>query len=239
MSQKDLCAVVLCHLPFEDLGTLRPELLRRGFSISTIDVPTARFPLPEIQTADLAVFMGGPVGVYEANDYPFLKAELDALRIRLTARKITLGVCLGAQLMAAALGAQVYPGKNGSEIGWSPLLPASDSAVPDWFAPLLADNLAVLHWHGDTFDLPHGAKLLASTKMYRNQAFAVENFALALQFHPEVTELGLERWYVGHTCELRAKGISISKLREDAQAYAAELEKAAAEFWRSWLDHIL
>lgn len=239
MMSHALRAVVLSHLPFEDIGSLEPELLRRGFAIRTIDVPTAQFPVPEIQSADLLVVMGGPIGVYEVDDYPFLISEIEALRERLTARKPTLGICLGAQLMAAALGARVYPGDRGSEIGWFPLLAAPGPATPEWFAPLLAGNLAVLHWHGDTFDLPESAKLLASTQLYRNQAFMIDDFALALQFHPEVTEQGLERWYVGHTCELRAKKINIRRLRDEAHMHAPILEKAAAEFWRLWLDHIL
>lgn len=239
MPAKHLQAAVLSHLPFEDIGSLEPELLRRGFTISTLDVPAAEFSLPEIQHADLLVVMGGPIGVYEADDYPFLTAEIDAIRQRLTARKATLGICLGAQLMAAAFGAGVYPGDRGSEIGWFPLQPAPNSPTPDWFAPLVVNDLAVLHWHGDTFDLPAGAKLLASTNLYPNQAFVVENFALALQFHPEVTERGLERWYVGHTCELRAKKIDIKRLRAEAHTHAPILEKAAAEFWRLWLDQVL
>ena len=97
----------------------------------------------------------------------------------------------------------------------------------------------LFHWHSDTFDLPRGALPLARTSLYENQAFTFEDFALALQFHPEVTERGLERWYVGHSCELRLRGISVRQLRADANAYAPALEKAASEFWRLWLDHIL
>lgn len=239
MLSKKLQAIVLTHLPFEDIGSLEPELLRRGFTITTVDVATAQFPMPEIQRADLLVIMGGPIGVYEADDYPFLTSEIEVVRQRLAARKPTLGICLGAQLMAAALGAQVYPGGRGPEIGWFPLMSVPGSPAPEWFAPLLADNLAVLHWHGDTFALSDGAKLLASTNLYQNQAFTLEHFALALQFHPEVTERGLERWYVGHICELRANGIGIRELRDDGHTHAPALEKAAAEFWRLWLDHIL
>lgn len=239
MSQRPLQAVVLSHLPFEDPGSLEPELVQRGFSIETVDAPTARFPVQQLQDADLLVVLGGPIGVYDAEDYPFLTAEIDALRQRLTARKPTLGICLGAQLMAAALGARVYPGDRGSEIGWFPLLPVAGSRAPEWFAPLLSRNLALLHWHGDTFNLPEGAQHLAQTKRYENQAFALGDYALALQFHPEVTELGLERWYVGHTCELHAKGISVRQLRADTHRNAPLLEKPAAEFWRLWLDHIL
>jgi GMP synthase (glutamine-hydrolysing) len=239
MTHKILQVAVLSHLPFEDLGSLGPELLRRGFMIHAIEAATAKSPVPEIQDSDLLVVLGGPIGVYDADAYPFLTGEIDGLRQRLAAGKPTLGICLGAQLMAAALGAGAYPGERGSEIGWFPLLPAAGRAVPDWFSPLLANDLKLFHWHGDTFDPPQGALPLARTELYENQAFAVGDFALALQFHPEVTELGLERWYVGHSCELRQKGISVKDLRADARKYAPALEKAASKFWGLWLDYIL
>jgi GMP synthase (glutamine-hydrolysing) len=234
-----LKAVVFSHLPFEDLGSLEPELQRRGFDIKTIDVTTAQFPLPDADRCDLLIVLGGPIGVYDSADYPFLVGEIDSLRRRLAAHKPTLGICLGAQLMAAALGARVYPGSHGPEIGWCPLKPAGTQPTPDWFAPLLAKDLSVLHWHGDTFDLPDGAQHLARTELYENQAFAVGDYALALQFHPEVTESGLERWYVGHTCELSQKHISVQQLRADAHKCAPALLRAATQFWKLWLDHIL
>ncbi len=124
MPASPLQAVVFSHLPFEDLGSLQPALEQRGFAIQTIDVATARFPLPETERCDLLIVMGGPIGVYDSGDYPFLTGEIDALRQRLAARKPTLGICLGAQLMAAALGARVYHGDRGAEIGWFPILPA-------------------------------------------------------------------------------------------------------------------
>jgi GMP synthase (glutamine-hydrolysing) len=232
-------AVVFSHLPFEDLGSLEPELQRRGFAINLIDVTTAQFPLQESELCDLLIVLGGPIGVYESADYPFLANEIDSIRRRLAAHKPTLGICLGAQLMAAALGARVYPGTRGPEIGWSPLKAAGPQPTPEWFAPLLANNLQLLHWHGDTFDLPNGALHLACTELYENQAFAVGDFALALQFHPEVTESGLERWYVGHTCELSQKRISAQQLRAHAHNYAPALLSAATQFWKLWLDYIL
>jgi GMP synthase (glutamine-hydrolysing) len=232
-------AVVFSHLPFEDLGSLEPELQRRGFDIKTIDITTAQFPLPDADRCDLLIVLGGPIGVYDSADYPFLSGEIDSLRRRLAAHKPTLGICLGAQLMAAALGARVYPGSRGPEIGWSPVESSGPQPPPDWFAPLLANNLQLLHWHGDTFDLPDGAQHLARTELYENQAFAVGDYALALQFHPEVAESGLERWYVGHACELNQKQIPIKQLRADAHKYAPALLSAATQFWKLWLDYIL
>jgi len=234
-----LQAVVFSHLPFEDLGNLRPELEGRGFAIETIEVPSPDFPLPRAQACDLLFILGGSIAVYEAADYPFLSVEIECIRRRVELQRPTLGICLGAQLMASALNARVYPGLSGAEIGWAPIQPAGLPPTPGWFAPLFAPGLSVLHWHGDTFDLPEGAQLLASTPRYQNQAFSVGKFGLALQFHPEVTEPGLERWYVGHTCELRQKGISVPQLRADTRKHAPALSRAATHFWNSWLDYIL
>ncbi|MGD0801969.1 MAG: glutamine amidotransferase [Terracidiphilus sp.] len=234
-------ALVLSHVAFEDLGTLDAPLRERGFAIDNILAATARFPLPQADPCDLLIVLGGPIGVYDDQDYPFLKDEIACIRQRLAARQPILGICLGAQLIAAALGARVYPGLNGAEIGWSPLQAASTppAGLPRWFAPLLAPGLSVFHWHGDTFDLPTGALHLAGTKLYAHQAFALDDFALALQFHPEVTAAGLESWYVGHASELHHAGISASSLRASAQQHSAALENAARRFWGLWLDSIL
>src|SRR6185312_10004678 len=192
MPRSRLRAVVFSHLPFEDLGTLEPRLTERGFQIDTVDVTTARFPLPQAEACDLLLVLGGPIGVYDAHDYPFLTAELDVIRRRLAARQAVLGICLGAQLMAAALGSHVYPGPSGPEIGWSAIQAPASCAPPEWFKPLLDSGLQVFHWHGDTFDIPSGASHLAETQKYKNQAFTYGNFALGLQFHPEITAEGLE-----------------------------------------------
>lgn len=239
MAKVPLRAVVLSHVPFEDLGSLQPILEERGFTIETIDVPTAQFPLPEAQSCDLLIVMGGPIGVYDSDKYPFLTGEIETIRQRLVDQLPILGICLGAQLMAAALGARVYPGKNGAEIGWYPIRPAESKTTPVWFSPLFADGLKVFHWHGDTFDLPNGAERIASSDLYINQAFTVDKFALALQFHPEVTASRLERWYVGHACELQMKGISVADMREATRRNSPNLEEFARRFWNMWLNYIL
>lgn len=230
-------ALVLSHIAFEDLGSFETTLRTRGFEIESLLAAAAADLLPKAQSCDLLVIMGGPMGVYEQDQHPFLANEIAAIRQRIASRKPTLGVCLGAQLMAAALGARVYPGTNGKEIGWSAIQPVQ--AIPAWFAPLVADGLQLLHWHGDTFDIPAGALHLASSNLYANQAFAIGNFALALQFHPEVTAEGLESWYTGHADELTRAGISVQALRSAAQQNAPTLAQAAASFLNQWLDTAL
>jgi GMP synthase (glutamine-hydrolysing) len=232
-------ALVLSHVAFEDLGTLEAPLRERGFEIESVLAATARFPLPQADSCDLLVVLGGPIGVYDQQDYPFLKDEIALIGQRMAAHKPILGICLGAQMMAAAAGAKVFPGDKGAEIGWFPLEASPNPAPPAWFAPLLADSLQVFHWHGDTFNLPPGALHLAGSKLYANQAFAIENFALALQFHPEVTADGLESWYVGHASELHHGGISAADLRSAAHEHAAALQGATNRFFNLWLDLVL
>jgi GMP synthase (glutamine-hydrolysing) len=190
----------------------------------------------------LLILLGGPIGVYETEAYPFLAGEIECVRRRLAAKRPMLGICLGAQLMAAAAGARVYPGAAGAEIGWKPIAYSGSGEAPAWFAPLLGQNddqLPVFHWHGDTFDLPEGAEPLARSDLYENQAFHMNGNTLALQFHPEVTLLGLERWYVGHAAELSKRGIPVPGLRVAGLEHASRLMVAAQEFWNGWLDQIL
>jgi GMP synthase (glutamine-hydrolysing) len=228
-------ALALNHLAFEDLGSLGTELTHGGYIIDSLDACTADLRAIDPLSSDLLVILGGPIGVYEHQTYPFLSAEMDLIRARLAKKLPIIGICLGAQLIAASLGASVYPGTQGKEIGWAPIQAGTDAALHPFFSELLAPDLHVLHWHGDTFDLPANAQHLASTASYPNQAFAIERYALGLQFHPEVTAQNLERWYVGHACELAHAEIDITRLREDSRVFAPKLEAASQRFWQRWL----
>jgi GMP synthase (glutamine-hydrolysing) len=224
-------AIALRHVAFEDLDALAPALEARGYDVAYCEAPIDDLNAATLADADLLVVLGGPIGAYEDADYPFLAAETALIAGRLQRGQKVLGLCLGAQLMARALGARVYP-SGGKEIGWTPIA-LSESGRQ---GPLAALTGPVLHWHGDTFDLPRGAVHLASTPATRNQAFAWERHGLALQFHIEATAQGLERWYVGHTGELRAAGISMASLRSDAARHAQNLVGAGARVVNEWLD---
>jgi GMP synthase (glutamine-hydrolysing) len=223
-------AVAIRHVAFEDLGLLAPLLSRRGYTVRYVDA----VELEEIGDPDLLVVLGGPIGAYEDDIHPFLARELAVLEQRLGRGGATLGICLGAQLMARALGARVYPGPR-KEIGWAPLdlTPAGNDS------PLrhLAGG-PVLHWHGDTFDLPPGAVHLASTAVTPNQAFSWgEGRALGLQFHGEATARSLEHWYVGHACEIAATpGVTVPALRADAQLYDNDMIRRGTACFADWLD---
>ncbi|WP_274425205.1 glutamine amidotransferase [Chelativorans sp. YIM 93263] len=229
MTRKSVQAIR--HIGFEDLGSFADPLREAGYDIEYIDVaerdPAGLDPL----AADLLVVLGGPIGVYEHDAYPVVTDEIDLLRARLAADRPTLGICLGAQLMAAALGARVYPGPA-KEIGWS-ALDLSDTAAPNPLAVL--QDVPVLHWHGDTFDLPEGGTLLASTALCTNQAFSRGQNVLGLQFHPEVLGARFEHWLLGHANELATAGIDPVTLRRDAGRHASRLELASAALLTDWL----
>jgi GMP synthase (glutamine-hydrolysing) len=227
-------AIVIQHLAFETIGTYGPLLERLGYQLTVCLAGRDDIRQFHPLSADLAVVMGGPIGVYQADDYPLLHAEMKWLQDRLAADRPTLGICLGAQLMAASLGAKVVRG-HGPELGWQPIL-LTDRATHHPIAELTRGSGAVLHWHNDTFDLPTGAKLLASTPAYPNQAFAIGQRGLAIQFHAEVEPTMLEQWYIGFTGDIGRLGKDkLAELRRDTKQQAPALKLRAEAFLSRWL----
>jgi GMP synthase (glutamine-hydrolysing) len=225
-------ALALRHVAFEDVGVWAATLDAQGYDLDYVDVGPRPLPLDRIQACDLLIVLGAPIGVYETEAYPFLIEEIAAIERRLAARRPTLGVCLGAQLMAAALGARVAPGL-GKEIGYAPveLVPAAQRS------PLAAiAGLNVLHWHGDAFDLPSGAERLAATPLCPNQAFRLGDWALALQFHLEADPDAIESWLIGHAGELAAAKIDPRTIRADARRSGVALAAAGRAALRRWLE---
>ena len=174
-------AHILQHVPFEDIGSIRPwlEVRRAGISYT-------RFfesgNLPELKDLDLVIVMGGPMSINDEAAFPWLHDEKNFIRAAVQAGIPMLGICLGAQLIAGALGARVY--KNARpEIGWFPVTAAPNAG--DCFH--FPEQCLAFHWHGETFDLPPGAFLLASSEACKNQAFQIGRHVLGLQFHLETT----------------------------------------------------
>lgn len=217
------------HLSFEDLGSLEDVFYQLGFRVRYFEAG-----IDDLQKAyeyqGLTIILGGPIGVNDTQDYPFIQNEIDLLKVRLKMNLPTLGICLGAQLIAAASDANVYAGHT-KEIGWSTL---SLAQVENNLLSAL-NHTHVLHWHGDTFDLPKNATLLASSDLYPNQAFQIGNRILALQFHIEAESQSMEKWLIGHTCELRHSNIDIKNLRANNQKYAPLLENPAQQVIQKFL----
>ncbi|WP_315760064.1 glutamine amidotransferase [Sphingomonas sp. Y38-1Y] len=177
-------ALVIRHTPYEGIAGFRQPVEAAGYEIDRVDVTAPEFAATDFLSPDLVVLMGGPMGVYERDAHPWIEPEIAALAERLDRNLPVLGVCLGAQMIAAALGSPVYPGPV-KEVGFAPIeLNEAGRASP---VRHLA-GVPVLHWHGDTFDLPEGAELLASTTHYAHQAYRRGRELLALQCHPEMGE---------------------------------------------------
>lgn len=232
-------AYVLQQLAFEDLGILEPLLRERGYSIRTWEAGEAPELPSQLGPGDILVVLGGPIGVYEEEAYPFLQVEKRFVRQWLDKDLAILGICLGAQLIAEALGAPVTP-KGRKEIGYAPLT-LTPAGAPSVLAPLAGEQgepVPVLHWHGDEFAIPAGAKRLAETAGFPNQAFSVAEKVLALQFHLEADYQRIERWLVGHAGELLTAGIDPTTIREDARRYGPRLAVAAEAVFNGWLDRV-
>lgn len=222
---------VLRHLAFEGLGLFEAPLRERGFSIAVVDAGVnAR--AERLRNADLLVVCGGPVSAYDSDRYPYLAEETRIIGQRLISRRPTLGLGLGAQLMAAAMGARVYPAPR-PEIGWSALQLSEAGCA----SPLAAvGDLPVFHCHSDTFDIPPGALSLAASAACAHQAFAVGRHGLALQFHLELDPARIEQWLIGHSVELAATGVNVPALRAACALHGARLAPVAKAVIEHWLD---
>jgi GMP synthase (glutamine-hydrolysing) len=222
------------HVAFEDLGVLGPLVSSRGYGVRYHDAGVQPFDAETLLAPDLLIVLGGPIGVYEQETYPFISAEIAVIKARLDADKSILGICLGAQLMAAALGARVAPGPV-KEIGWAPLALTSDGEK-SVLSPL--GTTPVLHWHGDNCELPAGCTRLASTLHCPVQAFMRTPTQLALQFHLETEPARFESWLVGHTVELGKAGIDPRELRAQARTLGPATREIGQGVLGAWLDKV-
>ncbi len=226
--------IAVRHVPFEDLGSFAHPLANHGFQVKYREAGLDDLSEIDALQPELMIVLGGPISANDEVDYPFLGNEMRLIETRLRSDRPTIGVCLGSQLMARALGVQVYPGLK-KEIGWSPLT-LTDVGQRTCLRHLSPDTTSVLHWHGDTFDLPAGAVCLASTPDCKNQAFSWGKNALALQFHLEATCKGLERWFIGHTHEITATpGVTVAHLRADTARWGPTLETQGRRCIEEWL----
>jgi len=174
----------LQHVPFEDPAGISDWITLHHHSSSVTKLFNDE-PLPSMDAFDWLIVMGGPMGVDDTDQYSWLTAEKKFIGEVITAGKAVLGICLGAQLIASALCAEIKP--NGHrEIGWFDMTPSSElkGTTLDGVFP---DASKAFHWHGDTFDLPENAKLIASSEACKNQGFIIDDRVVGLQFHLETT----------------------------------------------------
>jgi GMP synthase (glutamine-hydrolysing) len=231
MAQKT--ALIIRHVPYEGVAGYRAPIEAAGYHVDRIDVADPGFSALDLAAPDLLIMMGGPMGVYEHDLYPWIPCQLGRLARRLAANRPTLGVCFGAQMMAGALGAEVFAGPD-CEVGFHPVtLHARALAGP---LRHIAE-VPVLHWHGDTFTLPQDVELLASSPLYPHQAFRRGNHILALQFHAEMgLDPRFEAWIEGGQEAIARAGVSEARLRADHQALGPGAVAAGQRMIAEWLE---
>jgi GMP synthase (glutamine-hydrolysing) len=239
-------AIVLQHTPIEGPERIAELLAECGFVLDVRHVFRGDAVPEHIEKGDLLIVMGGPMGVGDIDDprYEFLAREITLLREAIARDRPVLGICLGAQLLAAAAGARVYPNTRRAadgavvlarEVGWGPV--DFTSGAPEPALAGLPARQMVLHWHGDTFDLPRGAMPLASTSVCRNQAFRLGWKHFALQFHCELPKEAVAVWVredAAYVREANGEG-GAARILADTERYYAE----ARPGWERLLRNII
>ena len=224
--------LVFRHVSHEGLGTIESFLKRHNIEIESCDL-FQNTPMPKNSEAyDFVISMGGPMNVDETVRFPFLKTEQTFLSKVIHSGKPVLGVCLGAQMIARALDAKVYHGKQ-KEIGWFPIQLTQAGKKDSIFRNIKEPSPIVFQWHGDTFDLPEEATLLASSSLFLHQAFKFGKSVYAFQFHIEVTREMICDWIQKGEEELKSLGrlVSKEKMVDEIDNYESSLEELSAEVY--------
>ena len=222
---------MICHARFLDLASFGETLGQKGYETRYYDAGQDTLSLDG--EPDVLITLGGPVGAYQRADYPWIDDEMEVLRKHLDTGRPLLAICLGAQILAQALGGRVF--KGSPEIGWAPI-ELTDMGRQGVLKRTGELGLPVLHWHADAFDLPVGAQRLASTPRCENQAFSIGS-ALAVQFHPEVRARDFERWLICNAGQIAAMTEhSVGSLRQQAQLHADTAAVAGQDWFAHWLD---
>jgi GMP synthase (glutamine-hydrolysing) len=223
-------ALIIRHVPHEGIAGYRDPIEAAGYELDRIDVTDPAFATLDLTQPELLIMMGGPMGVYEQDQYPWIACQLRRLARRLETGAPTLGVCFGAQMMAAALGARVYAGPV-KEVGFRPLSSVKSGTPLDHLA-----DAPVLHWHGDTFDMPENVELLASSDAYDHQAFRRGSNILALQFHAEMgLDPRFDEWLRQWPEAPAEAGSSVEQMREDHSQYGPLAVEAGRRMIADWL----
>ncbi|TAJ47997.1 MAG: glutamine amidotransferase [Herbiconiux sp.] len=236
MSRQRRRAAVIRHEAHVHLGNFETVLDEHGYDIEIVDASAPGFEqaLTGAADADLLIVLGSTAGVYESDRHTFIATELAAVRERLASERPTLGVCFGAQLIAAALGSEVRRGGR-VDVGYRPLA-LTDAGLTSPVRHTV--GVAMAEWHGDTFDLPEGTTLLASSAAYENEAYGIGEWMLAVQFHPELTDEMHEQWLTGDLRYVTEAGYTPEALRADRERHGAAMQEASARMLADYLGRL-
>jgi GMP synthase (glutamine-hydrolysing) len=227
-----MAVLIIKNIQTEGPGTIEQFLLQEDIPFRIVELGLGQIP-PSLESYDTLIILGGPMGVYEIENHPHLMAGSRIMREAINRDLKILGICLGSQMLAHCLGAHVYPGPE-KEIGWHHIELTGDG-LKDSFMRKLAVHpgvgdfwrkFTVFHWHGDTFDLPPGATLLASSVRYKNQAFRFGNKIYGFQFHVEVTKEMISQWFQGMP--------HINKMIQETEKIFDEYAGRALHFYKTF-----
>jgi GMP synthase (glutamine-hydrolysing) len=222
--------LILKNTPAEGPGTIEDFLARHNIRYSIIDLCSEE--IPATGGFDALVILGGPMSANDTDKIPYIQKEIELVRTFSGEGKKVLGICLGAQIMARAFGATVYPGPE-KEIGWYDI-DIDYPAGPDFLMEELAQDpqtreqlksIKVFQWHGETFDIPEGAVRVAKSRLYPNQAFRYGENAYAFQFHIEVREETIYEW-------LKDEPVDMAGLKRDTELFFKQYQQRALNFYR-------
>jgi GMP synthase-like glutamine amidotransferase len=221
-----MSVLILKNITSEGPGTIGDFLAQRNMPLSIIDL--SRDDIPSAGGFDTLIMLGGPMSVNDEALYPYLTQEMKLAEQFMKSGKKVFGVCLGAQLMAKALGARVFPGAV-KEIGWFDIELIGEGENDHMMAYLAPDGKSckVFHWHGETFDIPAGAERLAKSDLYPNQAFRYGDNAYAFQFHIEVRKEMIADW-------LKDEPVDMAAVRKETQAYYPDYAARAENFYKAF-----
>jgi GMP synthase (glutamine-hydrolysing) len=228
--------LVFKHVAHEPLGRLDPLLRKAGLRIRFVNFERDPDAKPDVERYDGLIVLGGPMGVEDVARYPHLEIEIAAIQRAIADRKPVLGICLGAQLTAAALGAKVR--KNARrEIGWYEVRPTQQARHDPLFAPV-RDPEMLFQWHADTFDIPDGAVHLASSAACDAQAFRYGDSVYGLQFHLEVDAPMVERWLGIESLrrEIAEHGFGADEIRSATRTHIGRSEALADQVFSAFID---
>lgn len=211
----------LQHVEFEGLGFISQWLAENGHGVSCTRL-FLNEPLPQSDDFDMLIIMGGPMNIHDYQHFPWLIEEKKIISESVARDKPVLGICLGAQLLAAALGAEILPNAD-KEIGWFEIV--RSDFIPSSLDGVLPERLTVFHWHGDTFSLPVSGHLLYSSSGCRNQAFIYGNRQVGLQFHLEMGDSQIESLVENCRHELQEDGPWIEEQDSLLAGRAGELQR--------------
>ncbi|MBO9619964.1 MAG: amidotransferase [Niabella sp.] len=226
----------LQHVSFEGLGYMETWLKEQQHQLYATRFYEHGYQLPAIDGFDALIIMGGPMGVYDEQQYPWLAEEKAFIKACILSGKKMLGICLGAQLIAACRDAKVGRAAH-KEIGWFPVQPATECQQLPWFYELFKNNPVVFHWHGDRFDIPGNSMDLLMSEANTNQAFCYGKNVIGLQFHLEVTEASMEQMLNHGAADLEPERyVQSEQIIKEGMEYMSNCNRIMAAVLRRWLN---